>query len=167
MVQRLQVDGDDGRHVRRDLAHVVDAHDDGTALEELGAAGVHDRDAGTVAGDRLLDTLVPDGVTDDVQVVEKDAADGGERLGDAAGPVSSGRPRDADSVPVRRLVDGACVEAETAEEAERRAVASRNPTPDADGRYWPDPAISGWDDTDEPSVVEVLEVKELLAEEVV
>lgn len=64
------------------------------------------------------------------------------------------------------LLDG-YVEAETAEEAERRAVASRNPTPDADGRYWPDPAISGWDDTDEPSVVEVLEVKELLAEEVV
>ncbi len=88
MVQRLQVDGDDRRHARRDLAHVVDAHDDEAALEELGAAGVDDRDARPVARDRLLDTLVPDRVAGEVEVVENEAADRREQLGDAAGPVS-------------------------------------------------------------------------------
>ena len=84
MVERLHVHGDDGRHARGDLAHVVDAHDDEAALDELGAAGVHDRDAWTVARDRLLDTLVPDRVAGEVEVVEDEAADRREQLGDAA-----------------------------------------------------------------------------------
>ena len=55
VVERLHVHGDDRRNARDDLAHVVDAHDDEAALDELGAAGVHDRDARPVARDRLLD----------------------------------------------------------------------------------------------------------------
>ena len=85
---------DDRRHALRDLAHVVDAHDDEAALDELGAAGVDDGDARTVALDRLLDALVPDGVAREVEVVEHESADGREQLGDSAATVPRRRPRD-------------------------------------------------------------------------
>ena len=115
MVERLHVDGDDGRHARRDLAHVVDAHDDEPALEELGAAGVHDGDAWSVALDRLLDALVPDRVAGEVEVVEHEAADGREQLGDAPAAVSCRGSRDAEPVPIERVVDRARVEPEVAQ----------------------------------------------------
>ena len=70
----------DGPHPGRDLAHVIDAHDDQAALEEFRAARVDDRDAWQVALDRLGDALVPDGVAGDVEVVDEKAADRSEFL---------------------------------------------------------------------------------------
>ena len=42
MVERLKMDGDDGRHAGRHLTDVVGAHDDQPAFEELCAARIHD-----------------------------------------------------------------------------------------------------------------------------
>ena len=84
VVERLHVHRDDDGDARDDLAHVVDPHHDEPALEERGAAGVHDRDARREARDRLLDGLVPDRVAGEVEVVEDEAADRGEQLGDRA-----------------------------------------------------------------------------------
>ena len=114
VVERLHVDGDDRRDARDDLAHVVGAHHDESALDELGAARVHDGDARPVARDRLLDLLVPDGVAGEVEVVEDEAAHRREELGDPAEPCARGA-RDAQAVPLERVVDRPRIEPELAQ----------------------------------------------------
>ncbi len=114
VVERLHVHGDDRRHARGDLAHVVDAHDDETALDELGAAGVDDGDAGPVSLDRRRDLLVPDGVAREVEVVEHESAHRGEHLGHPARAVTGGSPRDSHAVPLEGVLDRPRVEPEVA-----------------------------------------------------
>ena len=88
------------------------AHHDQPAFEELRAARVDDRDARPIALDRLGDSLVPDGVAGEVEVVEDEAADGREQLGDPPRTVAGRRAHDPHAVPFDLVLDGLSVEAE-------------------------------------------------------
>ena len=114
MVQSLHVHRDDDGHARHDLAHVIGAHDDEPALDELGSAGIHDGDARSMPLDRLLDLLVPDRVSGKVEVAEHEATDGREKLRDASAAVARRCPRDREAVPRERVLDGANVKPERA-----------------------------------------------------
>ena len=84
-------------------------------FRELGAAGVDDRDAWSTALDRLGDSLVPDRVAGEVEIVEDEAADRAEQLGDRSRAVASRRADDADAVPHPLVHDRLRVETELAE----------------------------------------------------
>ena len=115
MVECLHVHGDHDRNPHGDLADVVDAHDDQVAVQELGAAGVHDGDARPVPLDRLLDTLVPDGVAGDVDVVEHEAAHRPELVGDRSEAVSCRGTDDTEPLPVDLVGNWASLEPQFAQ----------------------------------------------------
>src|SRR5438105_14939816 len=93
MVDRLEVDDDYRRHAPHDLADVVRRHHDRLAVDEARSAAVDDRDLRAVPLDRFLDLGAPDGVADDVDVPDDEAADRTQRLRDCAGAVlTSGTP---------------------------------------------------------------------------
>ncbi len=73
VVDRLEVDGDDvgvGR-VACDGDDVVDGHDQRAALEEAGAARVHDHDLGPVLVERGAHLVAPDRVPGDVERADR------------------------------------------------------------------------------------------------
>ena len=100
------------RHARRDLADVLDPHDDEAAFEERGAAGVDDGDARPEALDGRLDAVVPDRVAGEVELVEDESADRREGVGDRARSVLSGDAMQRQAVPVERVADRVHVEPE-------------------------------------------------------
>ena len=91
VVDRLHVDATTVGHARGDLAHVVDAHDDQAAFANSAPPALTTATARVMPLDRLGDALVPDGVACEIEIIEHEAADRGERLCDRSRPVTRRR----------------------------------------------------------------------------